>query len=66
MLFRSKKIRKELRNQNIQKLKVVYSDEGDKRIDKNIKEISSISFVPSVAGILMASECINDILKTNN
>ncbi len=62
----SKKIRKELRNQNIQKLKVVYSDEGDKRIDKNIKEISSISFVPSVAGILMASECIDDILTTNN
>ena len=62
----SKRMRKELRNINIKDLKVVCSDEGDKRIDENIKEISSISFVPSIAGILMASECIKDILDKNN
>lgn len=59
----SKILRKELRNRNINSLKVIASDEDDKRIDKDIKEISSISFVPSVVGILMTSECIKDILK---
>lgn len=59
----SKIIRKELRKRNINSLKVISSSEDDKRIDKNIKEISSISFVPSVVGILITSECIKDILK---
>lgn len=59
----SKIIRKELRKRNINSLKVICSDEDDKRIDKSIKEISSISFVPSIAGILITSECIKDILN---
>ncbi len=57
----SKKIRKELRKKNIKSLKVVCSKEGDARLDKDIKDVSSISFVPSIAGILMASECIKDL-----
>lgn len=59
----SKKIRKELKAINIKRLNVVCSDEGDVRLDKAQKHISSISFVPSVAGILMTSKCIKDILN---
>lgn len=59
----AKKIRKELRDKEITNLKVVCSDEDNRKIDKMIKEISTVSFVPSVAGILMTSECIKDILK---
>lgn len=59
----SKKIRKELRLKNIKNVKVICSDEEDKKLNKDIKGVSSISFVPSIAGILMASECIKDIIE---
>lgn len=59
----SKKLRKELRKNNIKSLKVVCSEEEDARINKDDKTISTISFVPSVAGIIMASECIKDVLE---
>ncbi|MEN8904914.1 MAG: tRNA threonylcarbamoyladenosine dehydratase [Clostridiales bacterium] len=65
----AKVMRKELRTRGIKSLKVVYSKE--KPIKPNIdleseKTIGSISFVPSVAGLIIASEVVKDILKTPN
>ena len=59
----AKKIRKDLRKKNIEDVKVICSDEGSKKIDNSKKEISTISFLPPIAGLLMASECIRDILE---
>ena len=62
-----KKLRKELKNRGIKKLKVVYSKEEPHKLylDENIKEktIGSISFVPSVVGLIIASEVNKDIIK---
>ena len=64
----AKVIRKELRNRGINQLKVVYSKEEP--IKTNIfseetkKQIpGSISFVPSVAGLIIAGEVIKDLIK---
>ncbi len=57
----SKVIRKELRKLNIPKLKVIYSKEEPKKINSNTP--ASISFVPSVAGLLIAGEVIRDIIN---
>ncbi len=58
-------MRQELKKRNIYKLKVVYSKEipiKNKNIDgKNIP--SSNSFVPSVAGLIIASEVVKDLLN---
>ncbi len=53
-------MRRELKTKGIQSLKVVYSEE-----EPIIKERvpASISFVPSVAGLLIASEVIKDLIK---
>ena len=64
----AKVIRKELRNRGINKLKVVYSKELPIKVeakdDTTKKRVpGSISFVPSVAGLIIASEVIKDILK---
>ena len=68
----AKVMRKELRKRNIQDLKVLYSKEEPIKVDidigKNNLDIKklvpgSISFVPSVAGLMMAGEVINDIIK---
>ena len=70
----AKVIRKELRERGIDKLKVVYSKEEpikpDEQLeaeclkDTNKKQVpGSISFVPSVAGLIIAGEVIKDILK---
>ena len=62
----AKVVRRELRKKNIRKLKVVYSKEEPINInlkDGKIKTIGSISFVPSVAGLIMASEVVKDILN---
>lgn len=81
-------LRKELKQRNIKKLKVVYSKEeplkiqkeetnkelNKENIDQNSKEkikkeekprklLGSISFVPSVAGLIIASEVVKDIIK---
>ena len=72
-------IRKELKKRGIDSLKVVYSEEKSVRADKKLlektmeKELGegssrrdvpgSISFVPSVAGLIIASEVIKDLLK---
>ncbi len=53
-------IRKELRKRNIKDVKVVYSKE-----EPVIKEQTpaSISYVPSVCGLIIAGEVIKDIIK---
>ena len=63
----AKVMRKELKNRGIKKLKVVYSKEEPIRleINSNNKVPGSISFVPSIAGLIIASEVIKDILKSN-
>lgn len=69
----AKVMRKELKKRGIKKLKVLYS----KEIPQEQKEISqeettkrqtpaSISFVPSVAGLIIAGEVIKDLIKEEN
>ena len=62
----AKVIRKELRNRGINKLKVVYSKEEPIKtnaIDEEGKRVpGSVSFVPSVAGLIIAGEVIKDIV----
>lgn len=55
-------MRKQLRQNNIERLKVVYSKEVPKK-NKEGEAIASISYVPSVAGMMIASEVINDLMK---
>lgn len=60
----AKVVRKELRNRDISHLKVVYSKEEPKRFDMSDKSTpASISFVPSVAGLIIAGEVIKDLTK---
>ena len=59
-------MRKELKKRGIDKLKVLYSKEEPKKIilKKDEKQVpASISFVPSVAGLIIAGEVIKDIIK---
>lgn len=62
-------VRKDLRKRNIEKLKVVYSTEkpintNDCAINQNRKNKvnGSTSFVPSVAGLIIAGEVVKDII----
>lgn len=57
----AKVIRKELRKENINHLKVVYSKEEPIKVES--KAPASISFVPSVAGLIIASEVVKDLIK---
>ena len=57
----AKVMRKELKKRNIEKLKVVYSKE--KAIIHEDNLIGSISFVPSVMGLIIAGEVIKDIIS---
>lgn len=64
----AKVMRKELRARNIKKLKVVYSKEEPMKIDETTESgrvPGSISFVPSVAGLIIAGEVIKDIIVTH-
>lgn len=60
-------LRKELKKRNIKHLKVLYSKEEPIKIniDNKPKEklLGSISFVPSVAGLIVASEVVKDLIK---
>ena len=62
-------IRKECKDRNIKKLKVLYSDEQPVKSSESLEKThlgrpvpSSISFVPSVAGLLIAGEVVRDII----
>ena len=65
----AKVMRKELKNRGIKKLKVIYSKEKPIAINNsnetNSKKITpgSVSFVPSVAGLIIAGEVIKDIIE---
>ena len=73
----AKVMRKELRARGIRKLKVVYSKEEPIKHENNLEGVSeivtnnkakrsvpaSISFVPSVAGLIIAGEVIKDLIK---
>ena len=63
-------MKKDLKKRNIEKLKVVYSKEqpintNDCAVNKGrkFKIKGSVSFVPSVAGLIIASEVIKDIIN---
>lgn len=62
----AKGMRKELKNREIENLKVVYSREEPIRVDSKDENGNrvpgSVSFVPSVAGLIIASEVVKDIL----
>ena len=64
-------MRRELRNRGISHLKVLYSTEKAQSVssasDENGKTIpASIAFVPSVAGLIAASEAIKHIIGKEN
>lgn len=57
-------LRKELRKRNIKDLKVVYSKEIPQKPDTDgEKALGSISFVPSVAGLIVAGEVVKGIIS---
>ena len=71
----AKVMRKELAKRNIKNVKVLYSKEEPKKAkteieeikgntkDREIPAIGSISFVPSVAGLMIAGEVVKDLIK---
>ena len=64
----AKVMRKELRDRKIKKLKVVFSTERPRELKEKIKNgkkvtPGSISFVPSVGGLVIASVVINDLIN---
>ena len=62
----AKVMRKELKNRGIDKLKVVYSKEEPIKIKQSEEEkckAGSISFVPSVAGLIISGEVIKDLIN---
>ena len=61
----AKVMRKELKKRGIQDLKVLYSREEPIKHDMESRTPASISFVPSVAGMIIAGEVIKDIIKHN-
>lgn len=66
----AKVIRKELKKRNVKKLNVVFSTEIPKKNFENYEEgdekiIGSISFVPPVSGMILASKVVNDIIQPN-
>lgn len=62
-------MRRELKKRNIKNLKVVYSKEKPIKTNSEVNQMThkktpgSISFVPSVAGLIIASEVIKDLIK---
>ena len=64
-------MRYELKKRDIKKLKVVYSEEEPIKNNSSLQEVkengrpvpSSIAFVPSVCGLVIASEIIKDLIK---
>ncbi len=62
----AKVIRRELKNLGIENLKVLYSEELPKKpkvCDGEKSSPASISFVPSVAGLIIAGEVVKDLIK---
>lgn len=63
----AKVMRRELKNRGVKKLKVVFSTEVPRKPENETGDrakmfnVGSISFVPSVAGLIMASQVVKDI-----
>lgn len=61
----AKVIRQEVKKRRLGKLKVIYSKEEPKKPEadgrEKSKNIGSVAFVPSVAGLIIASEVVKDI-----
>ena len=59
-------LRSELKKKGIENLKIIYSKEEPTRFrstEENYKlQMSSISFVPSVAGLIISSEVVKDLI----
>lgn len=62
-------MRRELKKRGIHHLKVIYSKEKPLEINGEVDQLThkkvpgSIAFVPSVAGLIIASEVVKDLLK---
>lgn len=54
-------MRRELKKRGVEKVKVVYSKEEPKQSGGSVP--ASIAFVPSVAGLIIASEVVKDLIK---
>lgn len=59
----ARKLRKELRSLGVSDLKVVYSEEKNCPKHRVRGAVGSISFVPPVAGYVLASEVIKDLIQ---
>lgn len=62
----ARKLRKLLRQEGVNKLKVVYSDECPQSLcsDENGRQVpSTISYSPSIAGMILVKEIIKDIIE---
>ena len=59
----AKVMRYELKKRGIKKLKVLYSKEEPIKNENSSRTPASISFVPAVAGLIIAGEVIKDIIK---
>ena len=60
----AKVIRQELKKRGIKKVKVVYSKEQPVKNNSDNKRVpASISFVPSVVGLIIAGEVIKDLIN---
>ena len=57
----AKVMRKKLKQLGVKKLKTVYSDEKSQKINGQV--LGSISYVPSVAGLMIASEVVKCIIE---
>lgn len=61
----AKVMRKKLKEYGVEDLKVVYSEEIPRKIDKGDltgKVIGSVAFVPSTAGLILAAEVVTSLL----
>ena len=61
----AKVMRRELKKRGVEKLKVVYSKEGPAHTG-NRECPGSLAFVPSVAGLILASEVVKDLTRNDN
>lgn len=62
----ARKLRKNLRKEGVDKLKVVYSSEGNKALcqDETGKRVpGTVVYSPSIAGMLIVKEVIKDIIE---
>ncbi len=57
----AKVVRKELKDRNIKGVKVVYSKEEP--VNKGSREPASVSYVPSIMGLMIAGEVIKDLIR---